>query len=55
MIKKIICYIIGYKMMHKDRFYPNMYAEVVTKWEHKSTCLRCGNIEEFTWRYKDGM
>jgi hypothetical protein len=56
MINKIICYIIGCKMKHEDKFYPSICAPIVTKWEHKSACSRCNNIEEFIWRHEeDGM
>ena len=55
MLKKIICYIFGHNGVFSNKYFPSFDAPIITRWEHKSSCLRCGDVTEaiYIWDGKD--
>ncbi len=52
-IKKMLCWIFGHKSMTTNKYFPSIDAPIVTRFDQTNTCLRCGNVEKFTYLYDE--
>jgi hypothetical protein len=51
MLNKIICYIFGHNGVFNDKYFPDFYAPIITRWEHTASCLRCGDVKKDIWEW----
>ena len=52
-IKKMLCWLFGHKSMTRNEYFPSIDAPVVKRFDQTNTCLRCGNVEKFTYLYDE--